>query len=120
MKQRKKKSPKISEAVFRGKKAPYNFEVFPIEFPADIEFEDVPAVYIISKRKLDKNGKAHHALVCIGQTESIVNELKRHKKGKCVKKLKANVVSLLVNTEEKERLRIEDDLKAAHSIPCLH
>ena len=116
MKPRKKKSLKVGEAIFRGKKTPYNFEVFPI----DIEFEAVPAVYIISKRKLDKNGKAHHALVCIGQTESIVTELKKHIKGKCVKKLKANVVSLLVNEVEKERLKIEEDLKLAHSIPCLH
>ena len=116
MKQRKKKSLRVGEAIFRGKKLLYNFEVFPI----DIEFDEVPAVYIISKRKLDKNGKAHHALVCIGQTESIVNELKKHKKGKCVKKLKANVVSLLVNDVEKERLKIEEDLKSAHAIPCIH
>ena len=116
MKQAKKKSPKISEAIFRGKKTLYNFEVFPI----DVEFEATPAVYIISKRKLDSSGKAHHSLICIGQTDSIVNELKRHKKGKCVKKLKANVISLLVNKEENERLKIEEDLKTAHTIPCLH
>ena len=59
-------------------------------------------------------------MVCIGQTDSIVNELKKHKKGKCVKKLKANVVSLLVNAEEKDRIKIEEDLKSAHAIPCLH
>src|ERR1044072_9361207 len=110
MKQRKKKSPKIGEAIFRGKKMLYNFEVFPI----DVEFEPVPAVYVISKRKIDARGKGHHTLVCIGQTDSIVNELKKHKKGKCVKQLKANVVSLLVNDEEKERVKIEEDLKLAH------
>ena len=112
----KKRTKPISSAVFRGKKDRYDFQVFPI----DAEFEDVSAIYIISKRKIDKRKKAHHALVCIGQTDSILGEMKKHKKGKCVKQHRANAVSILPETNEKTRLKIETDLKAAHAIPCIH
>lgn len=116
MKHRKFPAPQIAEAVFRGRKTPYNFEVYPI----NVEFNEVPAVYIISKRKIDRYGRAHHAIVCLGQTVSLAAELKNHKKGKCVKQLKANAVSVLLSENEKSRLAIEADLKAAHAIPCLH
>ena len=116
MKRKKDKSPKISEAVFRGSKTNYNFEVFPI----DIEFQEIPAVFIITHRKTDKFGKGHHKMICLGQTESIVKELKKHKKGKCLKQNKANVICILAEENEKNRLKIEEDLRSAHSIPCLH
>ncbi len=110
----KKKAKPICSAVFRGKKDRYGFEVFPL----DAEFEDVSAIYVISKRKIDKRKKGHHALVCIGQTESLLGEIKRHKQGKCVKKYQANVISILPEENEKKRLRIETDLKAAHTVVC--
>ncbi len=116
MKHRKFPAPQIAEAVFRGRKMPYNFEVYPI----NVEFNEVPAVYVISKRKIDRHGRAHHAIVCLGQTERLAVELKNHKKGKCVRQLKANTVSVLISENEKSRLAIEADLKAAHVIPCLH
>jgi hypothetical protein len=116
MKNAKKKSSKIGEAVFRGKKMHYNFEMFPL----DIEIEPIPAVYLITKRKLDKQGKGHHALICVGQAESLSEDLKKHVKGKCIKKLKANVVCVLQNDNEKSRLKIEEDLKLSFAVPCLH
>lgn len=113
-KPRNKKARPISSAVFRGKKERYDFKVFAL----NETFEPIPAVYIISKRKTDRNKKGHHALVCIGQTDSIFDELKRHRKGSCVKKHAANVVSILPETDEKTRLKIENDLKAAHAVAC--
>ncbi|HLM61849.1 MAG TPA: hypothetical protein VK308_13675, partial [Pyrinomonadaceae bacterium] len=113
-KPKNRKARPISSAVFRGKKERYDFKVFEL----NEKFEPIPAVYIISKRKTDRNKKGHHALVCIGETASISDELKRHRKGKCVKKHGANVVSILPETDEKTRLRIETDLKAAHSVAC--
>lgn len=111
-----KKSQKLSEAIFRGKKTLYNFEVFPLE----AEFKDVPAIYIISKRIRDKRGKGHHKFVCIGQTESILGDIKKHAKGKCIKQNKANVICILAETDEKNRLRIEADLRESHLIVCNH
>lgn len=114
MKQPRKKSPKISEAIFRGVKNLYNFEVIPL----NAEIEDDPAIYVISKRKTDRMGKGHHFLVCIGQTDSILKEIKKHTKSKCVKQHQANVVCLMREPNENNRLRIEADLKAAHAIFC--
>lgn len=114
MKQVRKKSPKISEAIFRGTKSLYNFEVFPLTS----EFEDTSGIYVISKRKTDKSGKGHHAFVCIGQTDSILEEIKKHRKAKCVKQHAANVVCLLKETSEEKRQKIEADLRLAHASVC--
>lgn len=114
MKQVRKKSPKISEAIFRGTKSLYNFEVFPLT----AEFEDTSAIYVISKRKTDKLGKGHHAFVCIGQTDSVLKEIKKHQKAKCVKKNHANVVCVLKETNEEKRQKIEADLRLAHTSVC--
>ncbi len=109
-----RKARPISSAVFRGKKEQYDFKVFELSE----KFEPIPAVYIISKRKTDRHKRGHHALICIGETDSISDELKRHRKGKCVKKHAANVVSILPEADEKMRLKIETDLKAAHAVVC--
>ena len=111
-----KKAKAISSAVFRGAKNSYDFTVFPL----DAVFENVPAIYIISRRVVDKSKKAHHALVCIGQTESLLDELKKHRKDKRAKKFAANSISLLREENENRRLKIETDLKAAHAIRCLY
>ena len=109
MKHRKFPSPQIGEATFRGKKTPYNFEVYPL----NIEFNEVPAVYVISRRKVDKHGRAHHAIVHVGQTESLAAEVKTQRKGKYLKQYQANVVSVLLSESEKSRAAIEADLKSA-------
>jgi hypothetical protein len=113
-KPKNRKARPIGSAVFRGKKALYDFKVFAL----NEKFEPIPAVYIISRRKTDRHKRGHHALICIGETDSISDELKRHRKGKCVKKHEANVVSILPETDEKMRLKIETDLKAAHAVVC--
>ena len=115
-KPKKKKVKPLGAAIFRGKKERYDFQVFPV----DGEFEDAAAIFIISKRKVDKRKKAHHKMVCIGQADSVLSELKKHRKGKCFKKYEANAISVLREESEQKRLKIESDLKSAHTIPCPH
>lgn len=110
---KRKKIKPISSAVFRGRKDRYDFKVFPL----DTDFEDVSAIYVISRRKIDRQKKGHHALVCIGQTDSVLGEIKRHKI-KCIKKHNANVISILPEADVKKRLKIEEDLRAAHAVAC--
>jgi hypothetical protein len=105
---------KISEAVFRGRKTAYNFEVYSIKDSV----EDAAGVYVISRRVEDRRGRWHHAIVCFGRTDSFVSELKRHKKARCVKDHKANVICTLREEKEKVRLKIEDDLRSAHAFAC--
>jgi hypothetical protein len=109
-----KKAKPIGSAVFRGKKEKYDFQIFPL----DEKFEQIKAVYIISKRKTDRKKRGHHKLVCIDQTESIVDGIKKHKKDKCIKHNEANVICLLKEENETNRLRIAADLREAHMIAC--
>lgn len=115
-KPKKRKAKAIGAAVFRGKKARYDFQVFPLDSEFD-QMTSVSGIYVISRRKTDRDKRAHHALVCIGQTDSVAGEIKRHAKN-CIKKHRANVISILPEGNEKRRLKIEEDLKAAHSISC--
>ena len=112
----KKKLKPIGSAVVRGRNGRYDFEVFSL----DAEIKDGSAIYVISKRMTDKSGRGHHKFVCIGQTESLLIDLKKHAKGKCIKQHKANVICLLREESEKNRLKIETDLREAHTIACNH
>ncbi len=49
---RSKRPPKIGDAVFRGQKSAYEFQVFPLTD----EIADTPAVFFISRRSKDKLG----------------------------------------------------------------
>lgn len=115
-KPRKKKVKPIGAAIFRGIKERYDFQVF----PADGEFEDAAAIYIISRRVVDKNKRAHHKMVCIGQADSVLGDLKKHRKGKCFKQYQVNAISVLREENEVKRLKIAADLMSAHAIPCPH
>ena len=115
-KPKKRKAKAIGSAVFRGRKERYDFQVFPLDSVFD-QMAATPAIYVISKRKTDRDRRAHHALLCIGQTDSIAGEIKRHQKN-CIKKHAANVISILPESSETKRLKIEADLKAAHSTVC--
>ncbi|HVE57243.1 MAG TPA: hypothetical protein VNB22_10475 [Pyrinomonadaceae bacterium] len=110
----KKKIKPIGSAVVRGKNGRYDFEIFPL----DAEIKDGSAIYVISKRITDKGGRGHHKFVCIGQTESLLGEIKKHKKDKCIKHYKANVICLLREDSETNRVKIETDLREAHTIFC--
>ena len=101
-------------AVFRGEKDSYSFKVYEI----DENFKEIPAVYVISKRITDRRNRGHHKLICIGETDSLLKDLKTHRKSKCLRSNKANVISILREDDKETRLKIENDLKAAHSIAC--
>ncbi|MGI9035460.1 MAG: hypothetical protein ACR2GD_05415 [Pyrinomonadaceae bacterium] len=113
MKQRSRKSLKITDAVVRGEKTNYEFEVFPIE----TEFEPQPAVYIFSRRKLDKTGRGHQKFVRVGQTASLDGDFSKYKKN-FASNSRANVICVYVEEEENSRRKIEEELKAAHLISC--
>jgi hypothetical protein len=112
---RRKKSLRIGEAIFRGRRSQYIFEVFPLT----AEINDTPAIFVISRRVTDKFRKGHHATVCLGETASIAGEIKKHKRAKCVKQNAANVVCILKENNEAKRSSVVDDLKAARMFNCV-
>lgn len=112
----RKKTSKISEAVFRGSRSFYSFEVFPLTAK---DIADAPGVFIISRRRMDKFGSGHHNAVCIGETRSILAEIRHHKRAKCVKQTAANVICFLMEERPEERTRLVEDLVASRKFACV-
>src|SRR5690348_3000045 len=115
MKHSHKRVRKIAEAVFRGQKTQYKFDVFPLT----TDITDAPAIFIISRRITDKFRRGHHSTICLGETASIQAELKKHKRAKCVKQNAANVVCILKDADTVHRGLIVDDLQTARSFSCI-
>lgn len=114
-KTQKKNFKPICSAILRGRNKSYQFEVFPLE----ASFSFLPAIYVISRRITDHKRRGHHKLICIGQTDSIADAIKSHRRESCIKKHEANVICVLREENEIKRQKIESDLKAAHTINCV-
>ena len=112
---RKRKTAKISDAVFRGRKGEYTFEVY--SFAA--EMPESAAVFIFSRRKVTKSGHISHAASCIGETDSLPAELKKHKRAKCVKHNESNVVCVLREDSGKSRSSVLADIVEARTFGCV-
>jgi len=111
----RKRIRKLSTAVFRGSRSEYSFDVFPITTAVT----DNPVIFIFSKRRIDKHGRAHHTVSCVGETQSIVSEIKRHKRARCIKGNEANVVCVLKEGDWKSRTGVLDDIVAARAFSCV-
>lgn len=112
----RRKSSKISEAVFRGQRSLYTFDVFPLSAK---DIADAAGIFIISRRRTDKFGSGHHSTICIGETASIVAELKRHRRGKCVKRTSANAVCILKVESLATRREVVNDLISSRTFACV-
>lgn len=112
----RKRSSKISQTVFRGNRCLYSFEVFPLTAK---EIPDGAGVFIISRRRIDKFGSGHHNAVCIGETNSIATEIKRHRRAKCVKQTAANVICFLKEDNPHTRFEMIDDLISSRTFNCV-
>ena len=115
MTRNKKRIRKLSTAVFRGSRTEYRFDVYPIT----TSITDNPAVFVFSRRLSDKKGRWHHAVSCAGETQSIVTEIKRHKRAKCIKSNQANVVCILKEADGATRSGILDDIADARAFSCV-
>ena len=104
----------IADATFNGKTGTYQFQVY----PNDTAFKAVGAVYVFTKRTVDSSGKGSHALLYIGQTESLADRIPNHDKWPCVKKNGGNCICVHLDHDEASQLRKEADLRAAHGTPC--
>jgi predicted GIY-YIG superfamily endonuclease len=105
---------KIADATFSGSTGKYAFEVYPL----GTDFKNVGAVYIISRRSVDAQGKCTHTFIYIGQTGDLSERFDNHHKAKCFKNNKADCICVHFNSNEKSRLAVESDLIAGNSTPC--
>jgi hypothetical protein len=105
---------KVANATFKGKMGSYSFEVY----SSDTSFNAVGAVYIFTKRTVDVEGKGSHAILYIGQTDSLKSRIQNHEKWPCVKRNGVNCICVHRDDNEDSRLAKETDLLEANATPC--
>jgi hypothetical protein len=107
--------PKLATISFTGKSGrKYEFTVY----SRDTEFKDLGAVYFMTKRVVDKDGKATHDEIYVGQTDSLKRRPLNHERKPCFDKHKADCVCVYLEEEKKTRLAIETDLRERYDPPC--
>jgi len=94
----------------------YPFRVYPL--PSALK--PIEAVFVISKRIMESDGRGDHEPLYIGQTEDLADSLANYKKLPCVNKYRANCVCVHAAAGETEREKIENDLLGYYSLPCNH
>ncbi len=105
---------KIATATFNGKTKAYNFDVY----PANTSFNAVGAVYIFSRRTVNADGKGSHALLYIGETESLKDRIPNHEKWACVRQENVNCICVHRDDNSVSRRAKESDLIAGNNTPC--
>lgn len=107
---------KIANATFSGHSGKeYSFQVYPTE----TTFKALGGVYVITKRKVGSDGKGHHTILYVGQTEDLSTRFDNHHKAECFRKYSANCTCVLLESGEQSRLDIETDLcRANRDAPC--
>ena len=87
----------------------YTFEVYNY----DVNFKEVPWIYIISKRNTDKT----HSILYIWETENMKERHQSHHKEDCFSK-NANCKCFLIEKSSQIRLNIESDLIKNYTPNC--
>jgi len=92
----------------------YDFNVY----KWDTDFEDIGAVYYISKRTEKPDGYGTHTKIYIGQTGDMLERFGDHHKSECFENHDVNAISIHQEANESTRLTIEEDLIDALNPPC--
>lgn len=109
----KRPSRPRGEAVFRGRDGVYTFRIFTLQSV----ISSAASVFLITRRTVDRFGRGHQQLLCIGHGADLARQLKRHRK--CFRKLGANSICLLAEADDTKREKIVSDLCSARSLECL-
>lgn len=92
----------------------YKFKVYLF----DATFKEFGAVYYISKRTENSDGKGSHTGIYVGETGDLSTRFNSHHKEGCFKEKNANCKSILLEEDEDKRLEIESDLIEHLNPPC--
>ncbi len=106
---------KLASITFIGASGTkYKFNVY----SWDTNFDEVAAVYFITKRIQESDGGYTHARIYVGQTNDLSKRFDDHHKASCFKRHGANCICIYREDDETERLRIESDLISQYSPRC--
>jgi hypothetical protein len=106
---------KLADYPVTGKSgAKYTFEVY----HKDSSWNEVGAVYLVTKRTIKPDGGGEHMHIYVGQTENLKERFANHQKEECFASHGANCVCVSQVSSEQSRLAIEADILAEGKWPC--
>ena len=105
--------PKLGTVAFSGMREEYDFTVY----SSDTPFNDIGAVYVFTKR-VTAGGKTTHTFLYIGESGELGTRIASHEKWPCVNRNGVNAICIHQEENERTRLRVETDLRAANTTPC--
>lgn len=106
---------RVSTVTFHGKSgAEYLFEVWHL----DQTFNEVGAVYAVTRRYLNAEGNYSYYIIYVGETGDLSTRFENHHKADCFTEHKANCICTHRENDEDKRLAVEDDLIRHPNPPC--
>lgn len=107
---------KLGTVEFAGKSGnKYSFNAY--EWGTAFK-KDYGAVYYITKRAKDANGKFEHTKIYVGETGDLSTRFDNHHKQDCFDENGVNCVCIRGEADETTRLEIEADLLGKHEPSC--
>jgi hypothetical protein len=105
----------IGSVTFQGTSgSTYEF----IAYPWKADFEDVSAVYFITKVVVEQDGKFYYTPIYIGKTQNLCNHFDYHAKAECIARYEGNCVCILPIEDSQHRSQIATQIKANYSLVC--
>jgi hypothetical protein len=106
---------KIADAVFTGASGDtYLFDVYTL----DTSFNNIGAVYIFSRRKVEGGDKGTHKVLYIGSAKELKDRIAYHEGWQCLERYGVNCICVHPEKNESARLTKEGDLIRAIQTPC--
>ncbi len=87
-------------------------------YSRDTTFNEVGAVYFMTKRGQDGSGGFSHTRIYVGQTGNLANRPLNHHRKSCFDREGANCVCVFTEDDEDIRRGIERDLINNFDLPC--
>tara|TARA_R110002110_G_scaffold3305_4_gene16857 strand:+ start:2227 stop:2502 length:276 start_codon:yes stop_codon:yes gene_type:complete len=87
-------------------------------YAKDTAFNDVSAVYIMSKRTVVNDGSGSHDLLYTGESAHLRSRLTTHEKWPCAQTHGCNCVCVMTISNAMNRVDTETDLRNGYSTTC--
>ena len=92
----------------------YTFRAYPL----DTKFEDFGAIYFITSRKTNSDGRIAHSRIYCGRTSDLSVPIDTPRKASCFKLHDANCICILPQSDEDDRTAIESDIHQNYKLLC--
>ena len=106
---------KFGTITFQGKSGnDYSFTAY----SRDNAFSEIGAVYFVTQRTKNTNGRFSHKRIYVGETGDLSDRPANHHRAECFDRENANCVCVYVESDEASRLTIEADIRENYNPIC--